>query len=160
MHAALTQGQRLMSANLVSSAEGKQILSGISHMASCPRPAWVFFVIFFLLHRFASRFSSPPSVFSRRGRCFDAILGSNALSLSDVKTPPPWLPWAIFRGRVQLGSGGGMRAGVSPSQHRVNTPLSADGAPHRLPQEARVCSGSDRSQSTARRGTSRANQVL
>jgi hypothetical protein len=32
------------------------ILTRISHLVSCPRPARVFFVIFFLLHRFASRF--------------------------------------------------------------------------------------------------------
>src|SRR5271170_6077391 len=43
-------------------------LFGISHLASCSRPAWTFFLIFFLLHRFARTFSSPPSVFlSYRG---------------------------------------------------------------------------------------------
>ena len=75
MHATLARGKWLVSANLASSAEGKQILSGISHIVSCPRPAWVFLVIFFLLHRFASRFSSPPSVFFRR---HGALVGSPA----------------------------------------------------------------------------------
>ena len=50
-------------------------------------------VIFVLLHSFASHFSSPPSVFYQHGRCFDAIVGSNAIFLPAVKTPPPWLPW-------------------------------------------------------------------
>jgi hypothetical protein len=38
-------------------------LAGISHLDSGPRPAWAFFLILFLLHRFASPFSSPPIVF-------------------------------------------------------------------------------------------------
>jgi CheY-like chemotaxis protein len=50
-------------------------------------------VIFCLLHKFANHFSSPPSVFVRRGWCFDAILGSNTHFLPDVKTPLPLLPW-------------------------------------------------------------------
>src|ERR1019366_5206364 len=65
------------------------LLSGtalISHMVSCPRPAWMVFVIFFLLRGFARHFS-------RRRRCFDAILCSNAHFLPEVKTPPPLLPW-------------------------------------------------------------------
>src|ERR1035437_2218301 len=32
------------------------ILAGISHMVSSPRPAWAFFVILFLFHRFARTF--------------------------------------------------------------------------------------------------------
>jgi len=73
--------------------DGKRQLIGISHLVCCPRPAWVAFVILCLLHKFASHFSSPPSVFVRRGWCFDAILGSNTHFLPDVKTPPPLLPW-------------------------------------------------------------------
>ena len=38
-------------------------LIDISHLVSCLRPAWTFFVILFLLHRFASLFSSPLPVF-------------------------------------------------------------------------------------------------
>ena len=34
-----------------------EVLVGISHMVSCPRLAWAFFVIFFLLHGFARTFS-------------------------------------------------------------------------------------------------------
>jgi hypothetical protein len=34
-----------------------------SHLTSYPRAAWSFFMIFFLLHGFASLFSSLPSVF-------------------------------------------------------------------------------------------------
>ena len=41
-------------------------------------------MIFYLPHKFASHFSSP--LFVRRGRCFDAIFGSNAWFLRDVKT--------------------------------------------------------------------------
>ena len=33
--------------------EEVEIRSDISHLVSCPRPAWTFSVIFFLLHRFA-----------------------------------------------------------------------------------------------------------
>jgi hypothetical protein len=40
-------------------------LTGIPHLVSGPRPAWVFFVIFFLLHRFASPFFH---LFSHRPR--------------------------------------------------------------------------------------------
>jgi hypothetical protein len=43
-----------------------------------PRGAFfVILLIFILLHEFATPFSSPPTVFVRRGRCFDAIFGSN-----------------------------------------------------------------------------------
>ena len=45
----LVLGKRLETPNIV--------LFGISHLVSCPRPAWAFFLIFFLLHRFASPFS-------------------------------------------------------------------------------------------------------
>ena len=38
-----------------------------------------FFVTFFLLHGFASLYSSPPSVFLWHRGCSDAFLGSNAL---------------------------------------------------------------------------------
>ena len=38
-------------------------------------------MIFCLLLGFASPFLSPPSRFLRRGRCFDAIVGSNGLGL-------------------------------------------------------------------------------
>jgi hypothetical protein len=58
---------------------GDGVLADISHMVSCPRTAWVVFVIFCLLPDYASLFSSPLSVFVRRGRCFDAIVGSNAI---------------------------------------------------------------------------------
>jgi len=47
---------------------------GISHWVSCPRPAWAFFLIFFLVHRFASRFSSPPSFFLWHRRLFRCLL--------------------------------------------------------------------------------------
>ena len=40
-------------------------------MPSCPRPAWAFFVIFLLLHRFASPLSNPPSVCLWQMGCFD-----------------------------------------------------------------------------------------
>ena len=56
-----------------------KIQSGISHLVCNPRTAWVVFVIFCLLPGFARHFSSPPLVFARRGRCFDAIVGSNAI---------------------------------------------------------------------------------
>jgi hypothetical protein len=68
------------------------IYTDISHVVSCPRTAWVVFVIFCLLPDYASLFSSPLSVFVRRGRCFDAIVGSNAIFLLEVKTPPPFVP--------------------------------------------------------------------
>gem|GEM_PF-5588770 len=42
--------------------------------------------------RLCKFFSSPLSVFVRRGRCFDAIVGSNAIFLLEVKTPPPFVP--------------------------------------------------------------------
>src|SRR5580700_7195887 len=54
---------------------------------------FVIFSILALLHRFSSRFSSPPSVFVRRGSCFDALFAPNAFFLPAVKTPPPMLPW-------------------------------------------------------------------
>src|ERR1035437_9555954 len=38
------------------------VLVGISHLIVCPRSTWGVFLIFFLLHRFASPFSRPPSV--------------------------------------------------------------------------------------------------
>ena len=50
-------------------------------------------MIFCFLHKFANHFSSPPLVFAWRGRCFDAIVGSNAIFLLEVKTPLPLLPW-------------------------------------------------------------------
>ena len=56
----------------------------------------LFFVIlvnFVPTHSFTSPFSSPPTVFSHRGRCFDAIVDSNAHFLLEVNTPPPLLPW-------------------------------------------------------------------
>ena len=68
-------------------------LSWISHLVCNPRTAWVVFVIFCLLPGFARHFSSPPLVFARRGRCFDAIVGSKAHFLPAMKTPPPLLPW-------------------------------------------------------------------
>ena|GEM_PF-3635018 len=37
---------------------------GISHLGSCPRPAWAFFVIFFPLHRFASHFPVRSGFFT------------------------------------------------------------------------------------------------
>jgi hypothetical protein len=52
----------------------------------------VIFVIFVLLHSFATHFVSPPPVFSGRGTGFDGIFGSIAWFLPDVKTPPPLLP--------------------------------------------------------------------
>ena len=54
---------------------------------------FVILLIFVLLHSFATHFFSPPPVFSRRGRWFDAILCSNAHFLPEMKTPPPLLPW-------------------------------------------------------------------
>ena len=54
---------------------------------------FVILVIFVLLHCFASPFSSPPLVFYQHGRCFDAIVGTDAHFLLEVKTPPPLLPW-------------------------------------------------------------------
>jgi len=72
--------------------ELRSLLADISHVVSCPRTAWVVFVIFCLLPDYASLFSSPLSVFVRRGRCFDAIVGSNAIFLLEVKTPPPFVP--------------------------------------------------------------------
>src|ERR1700679_317413 len=44
----------------------------VSHLVSCPRPANTLFAIFFLLHRFASAFSSLPKFFLAAGefRCF------------------------------------------------------------------------------------------
>jgi hypothetical protein len=68
-------------------------LAWISHLVCNPRTAWVVFVIFCLLPGFARHFSSPPLVFARRGRCFDAIVGSKAHFLPAMKTPPPLLPW-------------------------------------------------------------------
>jgi hypothetical protein len=34
--------------------------TGISHLTSCPRPAWAFFLTLFLVHGFASPFSVHP----------------------------------------------------------------------------------------------------
>jgi len=67
-------------------------LTEISHLGSCPRPAWAFFVIFFLLHRFASHFCSPFSAFLWQRGYFDAFLSAQALFLPDEKTPPPYFP--------------------------------------------------------------------
>ena len=53
--------------------------------------SFLVFSMICLLHRFAIHFSSPASNYSRRGRCFDAILSSNALFLPDMKTPLPSL---------------------------------------------------------------------
>ncbi len=50
------------------------IQPGISHLISRPRTAWAFFVIFRLLHRFASLFSSPLPAFLWRRGCSDAFL--------------------------------------------------------------------------------------
>jgi H+/Cl- antiporter ClcA len=53
----------------------------------------VILVIFVLLHSFATHFLVRHLFFSWRGRGFDAIVGSNAHFLPEVKTPPPLLPW-------------------------------------------------------------------
>ena len=61
-------------------------------MVSCPRPAWAFFVIFFLLHRFARSFSNPSPVFLwHRGR-FVAICAFSHAFPSHLKTLLPWFP--------------------------------------------------------------------
>src|ERR1017187_8106014 len=80
----LVLGKRLETPNIV--------LFGISHMVSCPRPAWAFFVIFFLLHRFARSFSNPSPVFLwHRGR-FVAICAFSHAFPSHLKTLLPWFP--------------------------------------------------------------------
>src|ERR1700677_1696971 len=56
------------------------ISSGISHLVYCPRTAWVFFVIFFPCNRYASHFSRPPSVFSRRGNIATQFLDTTPFS--------------------------------------------------------------------------------
>jgi len=48
--------------------------------------------MFLLIHKFASSFSSLPSVFLWHRRCCVGFLGSKALSFPDAKTPPPWFP--------------------------------------------------------------------
>ena len=70
---------------------GEAIIADISHMVSCPRPAWAFFVIFVLLHRFARTFYPVRSGCSLAQGCFDAFLARNAPFLLDAKTPLPCL---------------------------------------------------------------------
>jgi len=53
-----------------------------------PCIALSFLIIVVLLHSFATHLFSPPPVFSRRGKCFDGILGSNA-----------WEAWTTFEPR-------------------------------------------------------------
>src|ERR1035437_11004484 len=61
-------------------------------MVSCPRPAWIFFVILFPLHRFASPFSSPPPVFLWHRRRFVDICAFPHAFPPHAKTPPAWFP--------------------------------------------------------------------
>src|ERR1017187_9296343 len=77
----------------------EEISTGISHMVSCPRPAWAFFVILFLFHRFARTFfQSVPVILWHRAVSMP-LLAPNAHFLPDAKTP---LPCVVFMRLLSL----------------------------------------------------------
>ena len=83
-------GNSFAGSNPVPSAQ--PILTDISHLVSCLGPAWTLFVIFFQLHRFASPFSSPPSVFLWHRGALRCDLSFSHAFRPDAKTPFPWFP--------------------------------------------------------------------
>src|ERR1035437_9762094 len=66
-------------------------------MVSRPRPAWVFFVIRFPLHRFACPFFGSPSVLLWQRGCSVASCAFSHFFPPHAKTPPPWLPLFLMR---------------------------------------------------------------
>src|ERR1035437_10416749 len=67
---------------------------GVTGVQTCALPisAQAFFLIFFLLHRFASPFSRPPSVFLWQKERFVDICAFPHAFPPHAKTPLPWFP--------------------------------------------------------------------
>jgi hypothetical protein len=80
-------------------------------MVSSPRPAWAFFAILFLFHRFTRTFFQSVSVVFWHRTVSMPFLAPNAHFLPDEKTPPPWFPvrgdgQPVKRSKPRVGHGG------------------------------------------------------